>query len=97
MKGIPSKKTSSAAGPAATTLGLRTSHANLYGHNYIADILEGGTVGSLYNGDNTNSSEGGQAKYGIVGNCISENYSSSMECMRVMVMAIIIVCRPAEE
>lgn len=55
--------------------GASTSHANLYGHNYIADILEGGTVGSLYNGDNTNSSEGGQAKYGIVGNCISENYS----------------------
>ncbi len=56
--------------------GASTSISNLYGANHIADIVESGTVGSVYVGDNPNSQESGSANVSTMGICTSENYSS---------------------
>ena len=57
--------------------GAGTSIANLYGGNHLFDIVEGGTVGNVYVGDNTNSAEGSYAPgYGQVGECGTLNFTS---------------------
>ncbi len=55
--------------------GASTSHANEYINNMINDIFEGGTIGSMYTGDNSNS--GSQSAVNpIQGNCHNNNTST---------------------
>lgn len=49
--------------------GASTSLMNVYSHNFLADIAEFGTVGSLYLGDNSNSAEAGTAMWPVIGYC----------------------------
>lgn len=55
--------------------GAATSHGNLYGDEYIADIVEAGTVGSLYTGENPNTGENATGPISIMGYCNSDNTS----------------------
>ena len=55
--------------------GASTALANEYIKSSYSDIVENGTVGSIYVGDNSNSAEEGTASYGFVGNCLNPNYS----------------------
>ena len=50
-------------------VGASTSYANLYGNNHIADIVELGSVGSVYLGDNANSQEDSTSVWSIFGTC----------------------------
>ena len=54
--------------------GASTSHANEVVNFYLADIVEGGTIGSFYSGDSSNSGSRNSATP-IIGNCINQNYS----------------------
>ena len=58
------------------TTGASTSAANVYAHNYLADISESGTIGSLYVSDNANSAEDGTSITAIGGLCTSQNYTT---------------------
>ena len=55
--------------------GASTSVANLYGDEFLSDIVEAGTVGSVYLGDNSNSAENATAPEAVMGYCGSQNYS----------------------
>ncbi len=54
--------------------GASTSHANEFVNFYLADIMEGGTIGTLYSGDSSNSGSRNSATP-IIGNCANENFS----------------------
>ena len=57
--------------------GASTYIADVYGDNHVYDIVEAGTVGSAYFGQNTNSSESGSSpEYGFAMECGSLNESS---------------------
>jgi hypothetical protein len=53
-----------------------SSYSEEFAGNAIADVMEGGTVGSNYYSINSNSNESSHGKYGVVGNCINQNYST---------------------
>ena len=55
--------------------GASTSHANVYGDNFFADIVETGTVGSVYLGDNPNSGESSTSPESVMGYCAGTNDS----------------------
>ena len=44
-------------------------------HNYVADAMDGGTIGRTYVNFNSNSAESGSSLYSIIGNCGNDNYS----------------------
>jgi len=54
--------------------GASSAIANEYARNQMWDIMEGGTVGTLYSGDNSNSGSM-DAAAPIVGNCVNDNFS----------------------
>lgn len=56
--------------------GASTSTANEYYHNYLTDIGEFGTLGTLYLGDNTNSSESSNSTRPLLANCQNQNASN---------------------
>ncbi len=55
--------------------GGSTSEKNFYSHNTLFDILEGGSLGSLYLSDMPHSAEHNTLKVGVAGQCLSQNYS----------------------
>ena len=44
--------------------------------NYIADLMEGGTLGETYINFNSNSAEAGTSVYSLIGNCVNDNFST---------------------
>ena len=51
--------------------------SNIGAHNYIADTVEGGTLGSIYLGDEYNSQDGGSSSYGVMLLfCGAQNFST---------------------
>ena len=60
------------------TSGNNTGASVSIGNEHVAqwmDIVENGSVGSAYYGDNSNSAEAGQAFYAVRVNCQNQNYS----------------------
>jgi hypothetical protein len=49
--------------------GASVSYHNVYNNNHVADIIEVGSVGSLYEGDNANSWDNSYGQLAIVGWC----------------------------
>jgi hypothetical protein len=56
--------------------GASTSIGNGYAYESMADVVEGGAVGSTYYNENTNSQEASSSLYGIIGLCVNSNSSA---------------------
>ncbi len=59
---------------AGNNTGGSKSEANEYVNFMLADILEGGTIGSTYVSENSNSGSRSSA-WPVIGNCVNQNYS----------------------
>ena len=64
-----------ADGPAATTPAHHRPSIMRVANSYWADVMEGGTLGSVYVNLNSNSWEIGSSAYSIMGNCTNLNES----------------------